>query len=755
MRRRVVESTNGEVRCLLSVTSPLPSHLGHIPFAPVVDLGALAREAGAGGVPDPNSIAVVDLADGRPVAYARSEDFAYGDRGRLEWAIADPSHTQYEIRFRTLPQRPPLQPQPRVPLVGTGDLLRYNADTPRPLTLYSMRLAPLSGAAGPDLAGTWNYYHRPGAPISGVVCHPYLGEGLFGDLVRLRYAERRGDTELKDFPGTYVDADFADVDGDGLVDLVFAERGKGTLTFFLNTGERTPGGMPVFVRDLCIQIPSLDLGNLELVDLDGDGVLDLVVEGWFVRNTNPAGWPFVPAAPLDLGAGPRLAVLDLDGDGRRDLVALREPEAVVHHPEESVSQVGYAPCWYRRAPGPGLLFAEAGSLPDLPAWCSRIALAEQAGRPGLLVQDEALQRLCFYALEGAGPAGPRFRRAWRAESPNPPLALSDQAWPCVCDWDGDGDWELLVGGGYGWPRVLRNEGSAALPAFAEAELIEAAGEPIRLLRGELLHSRHWHNMGYPYPVYADWDGDGLPDLLVPNETNRIVWYRNLGTRAQPRFGERQFIEVEGYPDSAEIRAASGRLGEDASLPNHPYPADAGAPFFWRTAAAFADWNGDGLVDLITHNHQRRATLFVQYRDPQGRLRLREQGPVRLEDGRLIDDSLVGRPMHWTEGFRAVDWDGDGLLDLIYSLAGTGHVYLLRNVGTRHEPLFAAPRQFKCYGQPLAFTVHGPNAWAADLNGDGRPDLLGCVEWSVYPLFAHAALEMGEHPLYTLGPSHLV
>ena len=73
------------------------------------------------------------------------------------------------------------------------------------------------------------------------------------------------------------------------------------------------------------------------------------------------------------------------------------------------------------------------------------------------------------------------------------------------------------------------------------------------------------------------------------------------------------------------------------------------------------------------------------------------------------------------------------IDLIYNLRnGTGEIYLLRNVGSAQEPVFAAPRQFKCCGIPIACTIHGPSAWAGDLNGDGEPDLAGCVEWSVYP-----------------------
>lgn len=99
----------------------------------------------------------------------------------------------------------------------------------------------------------------------------------------------------------------------------------------------------------------------------------------------------------------------------------------------------------------------------------------------------------------------------------------------------------------------------------------------------------------------------------------------------------------------------------------------------------------------------------------------------------------------------MDWDGDGLIDLIYSTAGTGRIYLLRNVGSATEPLFDNPREFKCYGETISFTRHGPQPWAGDMNGDGKPDLLGCVEWSVYPFFAYAALEMDEPPKYVISP----
>ena len=104
-------SSSRKVRCRLSVVSDLPDGLGYIPFSPVIDFAELIRRAGAPGRFDPNSVEVVDLADGSAVEFARTGDFAHGDEGRIEWVIRDPSHREYEIRFRTAEHRPFSQPK--------------------------------------------------------------------------------------------------------------------------------------------------------------------------------------------------------------------------------------------------------------------------------------------------------------------------------------------------------------------------------------------------------------------------------------------------------------------------------------------------------------------------------------------------------------------------------------------------------------------------------------------------------------------
>ncbi len=92
--------------------------------------------------------------------------------------------------------------------------------------------------------------------------------------------------------------------------------------------------------------------------------------------------------------------------------------------------------------------------------------------------------------------------------------------------------------------------------------------------------------------------------------------------------------------------------------------------------------------------------------------------------------------------------------MIYNCAGTepakGSIYLLRNCGSKTDPTFEDPVTLCCFGTPIKVTAHGPNAWPGDLDGDGKPDLLTCVEWSVYPFYSHAAIQMKQRPTFEMG-----
>jgi hypothetical protein len=81
------------------------------------------------------------------------------------------------------------------------------------------------------------------------------------------------------------------------------------------------------------------------------------------------------------------------------------------------------------------------------------------------------------------------------------------------------------------------------------------------------------------------------------------------------------------------------------------------------------------------------------------------------------------------GVRAVDWDADGLPDL---LAGDsdGYVQLFRNLGPPAQPVFAAPVTLEADGRPIKVWGEEPEGRAAgyarvdvaDWDGDGQGDL---------------------------------
>jgi hypothetical protein len=139
------------------------------------------------------------------------------------------------------------------------------------------------------------------------------------------------------------------------------------------------------------------------------------------------------------------------------------------------------------------------------------------------------------------------------------------------DWRGTGRLDLLVGNMQGEVYLIPNDGTKTNPSYGTPQKLEAGGKPI-----EAPHH------GDSQPVAADWDGDGLRDLIVGWGDGSVVWYRNVGSKTEPKLAKGvTLIQAAPWPDY-----------DDNAPPTHDNKPGV------RAKVCVVDWNGDGRLDLL-------------------------------------------------------------------------------------------------------------------------------------------------------------
>jgi hypothetical protein len=238
---------------------------------------------------------------------------------------------------------------------------------------------------------------------------------------------------------------------------------------------------------------------------------------------------------------------------------------------------------------------------------------------------------------------------------------------------------------------------------------------------------------------VDLDVDGIPDLISGSWPGEIYFFRgkgkgdfeppvklkdksgktiNVGGGIQRQDGN--YILVAG--DATYEKTDKGTVilyeGERIEVPEGKQAGITGT----ASAVHAVDWNGDGLIDLIVGNISGGVYLVPN-----------EGTKEKYAFGKERPLTAGGKPIivpHGDAGPFACDWDGDGKLDLLVG-AGDGSVWFYRNVGTAQNPELAAGVQIV----PPGKAEYGPKApkepcrgvrakvCAVDWNGDGRLDLL--------------------------------
>jgi hypothetical protein len=374
------------------------------------------------------------------------------------------------------------------------------------------------------------------------------------------------------------------------------------------------------------------------------------------------------------------------------------------------------------------------------------------------------------------------------------LSVGLYAHPAALDWDNDGDLDLLVASPdrpYNGTYLFRNIGTQESPLYAPAiwlgpalkDLVVADvngdGKLDATAAGAVWYSdirRQGFSDRRPFPLQrsyhvgrddlwlpADWDGDGLIDLLNGVSDWRdygwddafdakgvwtrgplhgyVYFWKNTGTNAEPIYQGPEKLPVDSYGSPAPQLLPWKRGQPDLLLGSfldyvsvHPRASLSTAerlPFrldLQMIQPRVVQWHKDARPSLLIGEEGGTVTL-VENLAPFGE-KPRWAEPKYLEQvDPFVKSGSLARPV-------AVDWNSDGKLDLIAGNSA-GYIQWFQNTGTVQEPVFEDRGYFTVEGKPIRRvaganqSIQGPaeakwgyaNPSAADWDLDGKLDLI--------------------------------
>ena len=261
-------------------------------------------------------------------------------------------------------------------------------------------------------------------------------------------------------------------------------------------------------------------------------------------------------------------VTDWNGDGKKDLLVGYQTNSMIRVYTNSGTDAHpvFNNFYNLQADGADICLPCGGCGAPAPWVCDY----NGDGKRDLLVGDGADGTVYFYRNTNTD-ASPKLVLVRQLTAGGTILTVGSRATPYVCDWDGDGLQDLLVGDGSGhvtfYKNTNANTNAGQLPIYAAGVKIQAGGTDLILGSGSTIRS---------VVRVFDWDGDGLKDLVGSSDTG-VYWCRNTNSNSQPILQAKTALMVPAT--NGQFVNINLGIGQ-------------------RLRLDLVDWNNDGVMDLI-------------------------------------------------------------------------------------------------------------------------------------------------------------
>ena len=286
--------------------------------------------------------------------------------------------------------------------------------------------------------------------------------------------------------------------------------------------------------------------------------------------------------------------------------------------------------------------------------------------------------------------------------------------PAVFDVDRDGKDELVIGTVVGDVFACENSNDGT------GDPVWSALKSVTTDDGKPMSLHNWSYVGMT-PQQVDLNGDGIQDMVMATFEGTAFWVE--GTRdswKKPAYivdENDTNVRISTYYDleADSFKVIDRSSDEYKSVKEHH-----------MTSIAVVDWDQDGDQDLILGAHQGglyRCMNIGSKTEP----RFAAVNHQIEADGEPVRRYGLANP-------RVVDWNGDGLFDILCG-GSNGGVFYYKNVGDKGDPKFASAKELisakvDYHKKNVPFkdgVVIGPGRFfhieAVDYDGDGDLDLL--------------------------------